>query len=61
MIKTKELAMETLAKQQSEFEQAMLLENTAIADFREDQRYEYNCEQREIDAEYEQERNDKPF
>lgn len=50
--------MEQLAEQQSEFEQAMLLENTAIADLKEDQRYEYNCEQREIDAEYEALRNE---
>lgn len=44
---------------QQEFEQAMLLENTAIADHKEEVKAEYRMEDRAEKAEYENWRNEQ--
>jgi len=54
------MKIQDLAKIQQEYEKEMLLEQTAIADHKEAELSEYRQEQREIDAEYENWRNEQP-
>lgn len=49
------------AIQQQEFEKAMLIENTAICDYKADVEQEYRMQQREDDAEALKEYNDTHY